>query len=169
MTALLLSLLLAANPAPQTGGVLVAKGERRTERFTVEVARTPLEQQHGLMGRASLNDDQCMFFLYERDGRHQIWMKNCLIPLDVVWIRDDGTVVETSENTPPCPADFGDDCPVYGGTVTARHFVEFKAGTLQRIGLRKGDRLGWDLILSDGQRVTGGVRASRLAKKATAH
>jgi len=153
MISLLLSLLLSATPGVADGGIVVAKGQR----FLAELARTPREQQLGLMHRQSLAKDRCMFFLYEKDGNHAIWMKNCLIALDVVWIKEDGTVVETSERTPPCSPLLGDDCPTYGGTVPARDFVEFPAGTLQRLGLRKGDRLGWNLELSDGSRVVGGA------------
>jgi hypothetical protein len=49
------------------------------------------------------------------------------------------------------------DLPTYGGTLPARHFVEFAAGTLRRLGLKKGDRLGWDLKLDDGTAVKGGA------------
>jgi uncharacterized membrane protein (UPF0127 family) len=153
MTPLVLSLLLAVTPGTPDGGIVVAKGQR----FLAEVARTPEEQQRGLMYRQTLNKDRCMIFLYGQDGNHAIWMKNCLIALDVVWLKEDGTVVETSERTPPCSPIRGDDCPTYGGIVPARHFVEFPVGTLRRIGLKKGDRLGWNLILSDGQKVVGGV------------
>jgi hypothetical protein len=154
MTPLLLSLLMAISPGVADGGIVTAKGHR----FLAELARTQEEQMRGLMYRQSLANDRCMFFLYEENGNHRIWMKNCLIALDVVWVTADGTVVETSERTPPCSPLRGDDCPVYGGTVTARHFVEFPAGTLKRIGLRKGDRLGWSFVLSDGTRVEGGAQ-----------
>jgi hypothetical protein len=153
MIPLLLTLLLSSTPGVADGGIIVAKGHR----FLAEVARTPQEQARGLMYRQALAKDRCMFFFYQEDGEHRIWMKNCLIALDVVWIKADGTVVETSERTPPCSPMLGDDCPVYGGTVPARDFVEFPAGTLQRIGLRKGDRLAWNLELSDGERLVGGA------------
>lgn len=155
MTPLLLTLLLAAAPGVTDGGIVMAKGHR----FLAEVARTPQEQARGLMYRQSLAKDRCMIFIYDEDGNHAIWMKNCLISLDVVWVKEDGTVVETSEHTPPCSPIRGDDCPTYGGTVAARHFVEFPVGTLARIGLRKGDRLGWNLLLSGGQKVVGGPQA----------
>ena len=161
MTPLLLSLLLAASPGTTDGGIVVAKGHR----FLAEVARTPEEQERGLMYRQSLASDRCMFFLYGEDGNHRIWMKNCLIALDVVWIKADGTVVETSEDTPPCSPLLGNDCPVYGGTVPARHFIEFPAGTLKRIGLHRGDRLGWKLGLADGEKVVGGAPVPGSRKK----
>jgi len=153
MTPFLLSLLLAATPVTPDGGLVVAKGQR----FLAEVARTPAEQEKGLMYRQSLAQDRCMIFLYDEDGNHAIWMKNCLIALDVVWLKEDGTIVETSPNTPPCSPMLGDGCPTYGGTVSARHFIEFPAGTLRRIGLKKGDKLGWNLTLADGEKVVGGL------------
>lgn len=153
MIPMLLSLALAAGPVTPDGGIVVAKGQR----FLAEVARKPQEQALGLMRRTNLAKDRCMIFIYPEDGNHSIWMKNCLISLDVAWVREDGTVVETADNVPPCSPMRGDDCPTYGGTVLARHFVEFPAGTLRRIGLKKGDRIGWNLALSDGSTVTGGA------------
>ena len=162
MHAFLLSLVLALNPYQTDGGTVGVKGQR----FLAEVARTDQEKAKGLMYRTNLAKDRCMFFVYDEDGNHRIWMKNCLIALDVVWIREDGTVVETSERTPPCSPILGDDCPTYGGTVPARHFVEFPAGTLARIGLRKGDRLGWNLALMNGEKVVGGVQGAQQKKRA---
>ncbi len=143
-------------------GMVTAKGHR----FVAEVAVTPLEQQKGLMGRKSMDKDHCMIFIYQEDGSHGIWMKNCFISLDVVWLSAEGRVVEMVADVPPCSPLRGDDCPAYGGTVPARHFVEFTVGTIKRIGLKKGDRIGWDLKLDDGTPVVGGASAS--AEKAPA-
>lgn len=137
-------------------GTVEAKGHR----FVAEVAVTPEEQQKGLMFRRSLAQDHCMIFLYDEDGSHGIWMKNCLISLDVAWITADGKVVEMVANVPPCSPMRGDDCPTYGGTVPARHFIEFAAGTFKRIGLKKGDCIGWHLKLEDGMPIVGGAPAA---------
>lgn len=153
MTPLFLSLVLAVVPVVPDGGTVVAKGQK----FLAEVARTQQEQALGLMHRTALAKDRCMFFLYTEDGQRRIWMKNCLISLDVVWIKEDGTVVETQEGVPPCSPMRGDDCPEYGGAAISRHFVEFPVGTLKRLGLKKGDRLGWNLALSDGSSAVGGA------------
>lgn len=158
MTPLLLSALLAVAPGAPDKGIVVAKGKN----FIAAVASTPAEQMHGLMECPYLPQNECMFFIYPSDGQHPIWMKNCLISLDVVWVKADGTVVETSENVPPCSPILGDNCPTYGGKVPARDFVEFPAGTLRRIGLKKFDRIGWELPLPDGSRVTGGVPVAKL-------
>lgn len=153
MTPFLLSLVLAAAPGVPDGGTVVAKGQR----FLAEVARTPQEQALGLMRRQSLAKDRCMIFIYPEEGNRSIWMKNCLISLDVAWVKEDGTIVETAEAVPPCSPMRGDDCPTYGGMVVSRHFVEFPTGTFKRLGLRKGDRLGWSLVLNDGSSVTSGA------------
>jgi hypothetical protein len=57
------------------------------------------------------------------------------------------------------------EIPNYGGTVPARYFVEFAAGTVRRIGLKKGDRIGWDLKLDDGTPVKGGLVSTKKAAK----
>ena len=136
-----------------SGGTVTAKGKS----FMAEVAQTDAERGRGLMYRSQLAKDRCMFFVYETDDLHPIWMKNCLISLDVAWVASDGAVVELQENVPPCSPLRGDDCPTYGGTQPARHFVEFAAGTFKRIGLKPGDRLGWDLKLDDGKTLKGGA------------
>lgn len=156
MSALLLSLLLSLVPVTPDGGNVVVKGQR----FLAEVARTPREQALGLMHRQSLAKDRCMFFLYEEDGYHSIWMKNCLINLDVIWFKTDGTVTEIAQNVPPVSPMWegpDDKIPNYGGKVVSRHFVEFPSGTTRRLGLRVGDRIGWDLHLADGSVVKGGL------------
>jgi len=153
MSALLLSLLLTLAGAPSDGGLVLAKGQR----FLAEVARTDQEKARGLMYRQTLAKDRCMFFIYDRDDYHAIWMKNCLIALDVAWLDKTGVIVEIAEQVPPCSPMRGNDCPNYGGTVESRYFVEFSAGTIKRLGLKKGERLGWDLVLQDGSRYKGGL------------
>lgn len=133
--------------------------------FMAEVAATDQEKAKGLMYRQSLAKDRCMFFVYGEDGSHAIWMKNCLIALDVAWVDAEGRVVETAEHVPPCSPMRGDDCPTYGGSTPARHFIEFAAGTFKRIGLKKGDRLGWELVLDDGRSLRGGVSLPKAKKK----
>jgi uncharacterized protein len=156
------ALLLSLAQVKADGGLLYAKSQR----FLAEVARTPQEQQRGLMYRTHLAKDRAMIFLYPEDGNHPIWMKNCLISLDVIWIKEDGTIVEIAENCPPCSPLRGDDCPNYGGRELARHFVEFSVGTVKRLGLRKGDRLGWDLEFIDGSSIKGGqIPAAKGGKK----
>ena len=158
---MLLALLLSLPLLAGGGGTVTFKQTS----FLSEVAATDQEKAKGLMYRQSLPKDRCMFFVYSADGDHAIWMKNCLIAIDVAWVDAEGRVVETVEHIPPCSPMRGDDCPSYGGSVPARHFIEFAAGTFKRLGLKKGDRLGWELTLDDGRVVRGGVPAAKAKKK----
>jgi len=152
----LLSGILALSPYQTDGGTVVAKGQR----FLAEVARTDQERARGMMYRTQLAKDRCMIFIYDEDGQRPIWMKNCLIALDVVWVKADGTIVEIKESAPPMPAMFrGSDMeiPNYGGKVESRHFIEFATGTVRRLKLKVGDRIGWDLQFKDGSTMQGGA------------
>ena len=156
MHAALLSLLLSIVSLLPNGGAVSVKGHR----FTAEAAVTSQEQMQGLMYRSSLAKDHCMIFLYGRDGQRPIWMKNCLISLDVVWVKEDGTIVEIAEKVPPLSPLFqgpDSEAPIYGGTVPSRHFVEFPVGTVRRLKLKVGDRIGWAIKLTDGTSERGGV------------
>ena len=86
----------------------------KTHRFTVEVARTVDEQAQGLMNRQTLAPDRGMIFPYDVPTPASFWMKNTLIPLDMIFIRSDGTVARIEANTAPLSLD-----PVAGGR--ARH------------------------------------------------
>lgn len=158
---MLLAALLSLPLLAGGGGTVVVKQTS----FLAEVASTPQETSKGLMYRQSLAKDRCMFFVFAEDGYHPIWMKNCLIALDVAWVDAAGLVVETVERVPPCSPMRGEDCPTYGGTVPARYFIEFPVGTFKRLGLKKGERLGWDLTLDDGRALHGGLPLPRTKKK----
>ena len=137
-----------------SGGTVTAKQKK----FLAEVALTPQEQARGLMYRQSLPNNRCMIFLYDNDQPRPIWMKNCLISLDLAWTDHEGRIVGLIAKIPPCPPSRGEDCPTYGGQFIARHFVEFSAGTIARLNLKLGDRLSWDITLDDGRRVQSSAR-----------
>lgn len=146
-------------------GAVTAKGHR----FTAEVAATEAERAQGLMGRHELASDRCMIFLYNEDGPHPIWMKNCFISLDVAWTDKDGRILELVPDVPPpSPVQVyasDTDYPNYGGHVDSRIFVEFPQGAFKRLGLKVGDHLGWDLKLDDGMLVKGGAVEGAKAPK----
>ena len=68
--------------------------------FFVEIADTPEERAKGLSGRQSLPEDQGMLFLFNEADFYSFWMKDTLIPLDFIWIKD-GEVVEATQNVEP--------------------------------------------------------------------
>src|SRR3546814_5706222 len=88
----------------------------QAHRFDVEVARTDAEQDRGLMFRTSLPENGGMLFPFKKPRIGSFWMKNTLIPLDMIFIRADGSVDRIAENTIPESL----EPVVSGGEVSAR-------------------------------------------------
>lgn len=105
---------------------------------SAELANDPEERRVGLMFRESLAEDGGMLLAFPEDGPAGIWMKNCLVSLDLVWLDRDGVVLAVEENAPPCRAE---PCAIYQPDVSARYVLELSAGRAGREGLRPGSRL----------------------------
>ena len=103
----------------------------------LEVARTPVEQQIGLMSRTELAADRGMLFPIEPPRVVAFWMKNVLIDLDMVFMRD-GIVQAIIPNVPPCSSE---PCPIYGPGVTVDGVIELRGGRAAELGLKVGDRV----------------------------
>jgi uncharacterized membrane protein (UPF0127 family) len=101
--------------------------------FDIELALTPPQMEQGLMFRRSLAADAGMLFDYGDPQPVAMWMKNTLIPLDMVFIGKDGTVVDFRERAVPMSLD------TIEPKVPARAVLEVNAGTAQRLGLQVGN------------------------------
>ena len=109
-------------------------------RIAAEVMIRPEDQARGMKYRDVLEPERGMLFLHAELGPHSYWMHNVKIPLDIVWMDAEGRIVEISAKTPPClkePA----ECPSYGGSRPSRAVLELAAGSVERHGLKVGDRL----------------------------
>jgi uncharacterized membrane protein (UPF0127 family) len=93
--------------------------------YRIELALTPEDQAQGLMYRESLPAQTGMLFVFDAPGEHHFWMKNTMIPLDMIWMDDAGKVLFVSADTPPCKAD---PCPTYGPAAPARQVLEIAGG-----------------------------------------
>jgi uncharacterized membrane protein (UPF0127 family) len=111
-----------------------AGGEHR---FTVEVAASPEEQARGLMFRRSLAGDRGMIFPYDPPQPVGFWMKNTLIPLDIVFIRADGRIARIAADTTPHSLE-----SVNSGEPVAT-VLEIRGGRAAELGIRPGDRVSW--------------------------
>ena len=111
----------AATPEPAGPRVVLPSGAV----YRLELARTPEEQAQGLMFRESLPEKTGMLFLFGDKSVHRFWMKNTMIPLDMVWMDADGRVLFVSADTPPCKAD---PCPSYGPESPAAMVLEIAGG-----------------------------------------
>ena len=105
-------------------------------RFTVEVARTREEQRRGMMFRESIAPDRGMLFPYDRPQPIAFWMRNTLIPLDMIFIREDGTIARISTAVPR-----SDDLVPSGEPVVA--VLEIAGGRAAELGISAGDMVTW--------------------------
>jgi uncharacterized protein len=104
-------------------------------RFSVEVATTPDQWTQGLMFRRSLPADAGMLFDFGEDRPVSMWMKNTLIPLDMLFIAVDGRVVGIAERAIPL------SLAVISAPEPVRGVLELNGGTAARLGIHVGDRL----------------------------
>lgn len=116
----------AAPPTAATGPrVILPSGSV----YRLELARTPQEQAQGLMFRESLPPNTGMLFVFDAAGVHAFWMKNTMIPLDMIWMDEAGRVLFVSADTPPCKAD---PCPNYGPDAPAARVLEIAGGLAKK-------------------------------------
>ena len=145
--AALLALALSISPAqaePTPASVhqgptvpLSIRTAHHTARFHVEVARTPDEQELGLMFRKSMPADHGMIFPMNPPRPASFWMKNTLIPLDMVFIRADGTISSIIADVPPLTLQTRDSTEAVGAV------LELNGGGAARAGIKPGDRVSW--------------------------
>jgi hypothetical protein len=103
--------------------------------FTAEIADTEELRQRGLMFRHLLPEDKAMLFDYGKPRPVAMWMKNTNISLDMLFIREDGTIAAIAENTVPQSLD------TISVQEPVRGVLEMAAGTVKRLGLRPNDRV----------------------------
>lgn len=124
---------------------ITAKAMIGDREIQLEVAITPEQQALGLMFRTFLPDDRGMLFVFDRPELVGFWMKNCKIPLDMIFMRD-GVVRYIQVNAPPCEAD---PCPTYGPTdVMVDKVIELRGGLTEELGLQLGDRISVNFLES---------------------
>ena len=104
----------------------------------VEIAATDPARMRGLMFRQSLAEGEGMIFVFPKAGFYPFWMKNTLIPLDMLWLDPEGRVVSIAPSVPPCK---GDPCPEYPPSAEALYVLEVTSGFAGRHSLKVGDLL----------------------------
>ena len=103
--------------------------------LTVEMALTPAQQMQGLMFRQTMEGDAGMLFVHERVRYAGMWMRNTILPLDMLFIEETGRISHIVERTVPQSLE----------TISSRGPVlavlELNAGTVARLGIGVGDRV----------------------------
>lgn len=128
---------LQRSPAGLEQLPLTVRSGAKTHRFVVEVARTLDEQSYGLMNRAELAPDKGMLFPYQPPQPVAFWMKDTLIPLDIIFIAPGGRIARIAENTVPLSLD-----PVPSGE-PVEAVLELAGGRSAELGIEPGDMVEW--------------------------
>jgi hypothetical protein len=103
---------------------------------TVEVADNPITRAKGLMGRSELGDAYGMLFVFDKMGKYPFWMLNTTIPLDAVYLSEDGTVVDILQME-PCGLNIT-QCRQYVPQAEARYVLEVNQGFSKKHGIEIG-------------------------------
>ncbi|MER9948784.1 DUF192 domain-containing protein [Mesorhizobium sp. M0047] len=121
------AMILAVDPTPL---VVVTKGGDRS--FSIEIADTDPEREAGLMYRQDMPDDHGMLFVFEMPQQVNFWMRNTPMPLDLIFVGQDGKIRAIKRGEPQSDAVISPGVPV-------RFVLELKAGTAASNGIEYGD------------------------------
>lgn len=135
----------AASPAAEVGlseaglkltPLTIMSGDQ-SYRFTVEVAETSEQQARGMMFRTELAPDKGMLFPFPTEKMASFWMKNTVIPLDIIFVRSNGTIESIAARTTPYSLE-----PVQSGEPVAA-VLELAGGRAAELSLQPGDKVSW--------------------------
>jgi len=132
---LVLAVLVAARQADAAPLIIHAGGS--SYKFEVELATTPAEREQGLMFRKSLAPNAGMLFLYPNEQEVAFWMKNTLIPLDMLFLKADGSIARIAHDAVPL-----DETPI-PSNAAVKAVLEVNGGTAQALGIKEGDKVDY--------------------------
>jgi uncharacterized membrane protein (UPF0127 family) len=135
---------LAAQTRVPRGRVVFPDGTA----VSVEIADTEPVRERGLMFRTELADNEGMIFVFPQAGFYPFWMKNTLIPLDMIWIDAHARVTSIAASVPPCKRD---PCPSYAPDGSASYVLEVVSGFARQHNVKKGQVLKFEGIPATGR------------------
>jgi hypothetical protein len=138
---LALALLFRVGPATATPLIIHAGGS--AYKFEVELATTPSEREQGLMFRKSMAPNAGMLFLYPGEQQVAFWMKNTLIPLDMLFLKADGSIARIAPNAVPL-----DETPI-PSNAEVKAVLEVNGGTAAALGIKEGDKVDYPTAPSE--------------------
>lgn len=131
--AALLFIVLIDTAAATGAGDLTIETAKGPQHFSVELATTPAQRALGLMYRQDMAAGAGMLFIYPEEQPVAFWMKNTLIPLDMLFIGADGHIRRIAERTVPLT-----DTAI-PSVYPVKAVLEINGGTVERLGIRPGD------------------------------
>lgn len=106
-------------------------------KIDIQIARTEFDRELGLMFRKSMDENQGMLFIFPDSGIRSFWMRNTLIPLDMIFIDSAKTILNIAKNTTP----YSDAS--YASAGAAKYVVEVNGGFTGRHNITAGDKISW--------------------------
>ena len=113
------------------------RDDRPIVTIDIEIADDENRREIGLMGRPVMDEHQGMLFVFDQEQMASFWMKNTILPLDIIFINKIGEIVTICKNTTP----FSEQS--YSATALTLLVVEVDAGFTDRDGIKEGDRIIW--------------------------
>lgn len=107
-------------------------------KFTVEIADTEEKQMRGLMFRKHVADDYGMLFVHDEEGYRSMWMKNCFVHLDLIFLNKYKQVVDMHINVPPCKRE---PCENYATRIPAQYVLELRGNRAKELDIKIGDTI----------------------------
>ena len=115
--------------------------EREAMKISVEIADTMYKQTIGLMNREKLDEDKGMLFIFNDEKPREFWMKNTLIPLDMIFLDKNFKIVKILENAQPCKTI---DCDIYSSILPAQYVIEVNGGFSKKYNITNQTIVVWN-------------------------
>lgn len=128
-----------SGPAFTKQGRLTIRDPQGNERASIdiEIAEDDYKREIGLMDRASMGEMEGMLFVFPQERDLSFWMKNTIMPLDMIFVNGRNLIVTVQRNTKP----FSEES--YSSSAPALYVVEVNAGFAERHGITPGDSIEW--------------------------
>lgn len=117
------------------------KTDEKEVKFEVEIVKTPGERAYGLMNRQFLDENCGMLFIEDKEGVEYFWMKNTLIPLDIIFIGADFTVKHICQHAYPCGNKPDAECPLYSSVFPVKYALEIAGDLAKKLGIFEGQKV----------------------------
>lgn len=120
------------------GELTLSNNDSIIKQLDIEVAKNNNERAIGLMNRSSMKENQGMIFVFEQDNNTGFWMKDTRIPLDIIYIGEDSTVISIVKNKQPF------DLNAEGATAPYRYVLEVNGTMADKWGIKEGTtKINW--------------------------
>ncbi|XOD68960.1 MAG: DUF192 domain-containing protein [Flavobacteriales bacterium AspAUS03] len=124
------------------GELQLKNGVETIKKIDIELATSEQKRVQGLMHRSSMQEDQGMLFIFDEPKPQSFWMKDTRIPLDIIYIDSDSTVINTAKNVPPMI-----ETGVPQSKKPAKFVLEINGGMANQWGVKEGiTKINWEAI-----------------------